>query len=64
MLLAFVPLDLLVVFFDRLFLLVRGRGFDRADFVFDAAIFYFRFCYNIIFLLLGQPVSSPLQSSY
>ena len=52
MLLAFVPLDLLVVFFDRLVLLVRGRGFDRADFVFVAAIFNFRFCYNIIFLLL------------
>ena len=42
MLLAFVPLDLLVVFFDRLVLLVvlvRGRGCDRADFVFVAAIF-------------------------
>ena len=63
MLLAFVPLDLLVVFFDRLVLLVvlvRGKGFDRADFVFVAAIFYFRFCYNIIFLLLSQSVSSPL----
>ena len=47
MLLAFVPLDLLVVFFDRLFLLVRGRGFDRADFVFDAAIFSFLLQYHI-----------------